>query len=313
MEHFVTLFDSGFLPQGLSLHSSLEKQAEAFTLWVICMDQEAERVLDRLSLPNLKAIPLWEVEKKFPALLEVKPDRSRAEYCWTLTPFSYSAVLEKYPSAKRITYVDADVAFFGPASRLLREMDATECDVLLTDHAYAPEYQQESTSGRFCVQFLPFRTSSKGLEILKWWQDRCIEWCFARFEDGKFGDQKYLDDWDVRWSGHARVLSDVHLTLAPWNAAHLFHRHGNLGIYHFHNLRLYAHRKIRYWHWYFIPSKVKRTFYLPYKAYLEGALRRLKEVEFTPTYPTFTEGWIGSLKTLKRRWKKLDGWGRLEN
>ncbi|MEN9306238.1 MAG: hypothetical protein RL173_170 [Fibrobacterota bacterium] len=313
MEHFVTLFDSGFLPQGLSLYASLENQGEPFTLWVICMDLEAEIILLKLSLPNLIPIALRSVETLFPALLEVKPTRSRAEYCWTLTPFSYAAVLKEDPSATRITYVDADVAFFGPASELLNEMDAQDCDVLLTDHAYAPEYQQESTSGRYCVQFLPFRTTPGGLEVLTWWQDRCIEWCYARFEDGKFGDQKYLDDWTVRWGNRAKVLKDVHLTLAPWNAAHLF-RHGQkLGIYHFHNLRIYAQRKVRFWHWYFIPATVKKTFYVPYKSYLERSLLQLREVSFTPSPPVFTETLIDSLKTLKRRFKRIDGWGRLAN
>ena len=312
MEHFVTLFDSGFLPQGLALYSSLEHQAEPFTLWVICMDLEAENALGRLSLQHLKVIPLQSVESLFPALLSVKLGRTRAEYCWTLTPFSYSAVMNADPSAKRITYVDADVALFGPASNILQEMDATNCDVLLTDHAYAPEYQQESTSGRYCVQFLPFRTNPRGIEILRWWQDRCIEWCFARFEDGKFGDQKYLDDWTTRWGSSARALTDVHLTLAPWNAANLYNPEKKLGIYHFHNLRLYAGGKIRYWHWYYIPGIVKKRFYLAYKILLENAVLRLKESGHFPSYPKYTQSLTDSLKTLKRKINRLDGWGRVK-
>lgn len=37
MEHFVTLFDSKFLPQGLELHKSMERHVPDFVLWIICV------------------------------------------------------------------------------------------------------------------------------------------------------------------------------------------------------------------------------------------------------------------------------------
>jgi hypothetical protein len=72
--------------------------------------------------------------------------------------------------------------------------------VLITDHGYAPEYDQSATSGQYCVQFMTFERDG-GEPVRRWWEERCIEWCYARFEDGKFGDQKYLDDWPYRFKG----------------------------------------------------------------------------------------------------------------
>ena len=41
MEHYVTLFDSLFLPQGLALHASLQQHAGEHRLWVLCVDELA--------------------------------------------------------------------------------------------------------------------------------------------------------------------------------------------------------------------------------------------------------------------------------
>jgi hypothetical protein len=183
--------------------------------------------------------------------------------------------------------------------------------VLLTEHGYAPEYVQDETSGRFCVQFLPIGNTSEGLAILKWWQERCLEWCFARFEDGKFGDQKYLDDWPERWGTSVVVLDDVHLTLAPWNAGHVFEHGRTLGIYHFHNLRLYKGGLTKLWHSYLVPKGVGRKIYGPYLSRLRDAMRSLREIDAPPNLPEGPKGIVEYLRRKRRSWRRTEGWARV--
>lgn len=275
MEHYVTLFDSAFLPQGMALHRSMERWAGPYTLWVLCLDEATHRALNDLHLANVRLIRLADVET--PALRDVKAGRTRAEYCWTLTPFTPRFVFEAEPGAARVTYVDADMWMRKSPAPIFAELEAAGGQVLITEHAYAPEYDQSATSGTYCVQFQTF-TREGGEPVRQWWADRCIEWCFARFEDGKFGDQKYLDDWPDRFPDRVHVLERREWMLAPWNATRF--PHGEAILYHFHGLRLQDGGFISAGADHALPPVVRANLYEPYVADLRAALAALKAVGF---------------------------------
>lgn len=238
MEHYVTLFDSLFLPQGLALHLSMERHVKNYKLWILCVDDDAHTVLTELQLPNVELLHLNKLET--PSLLSVKPARSKGEYCWTLTPFSVKFVFETDQIITRVTYLDADLWFRKSPDAIFKEFDDSGKQVLITDHAYSPEHDQSENSGQYCVQFMTF-TRDGGETVRQWWEDRCIEWCFARVEDGKFGDQKYLDDWPVRFDTKVHVLINKELILAPWNS--LRYPYGNSIAWHFQGLRLIENKQ----------------------------------------------------------------------
>lgn len=273
MEHFVTLFNSLFLPQGLALHMSMERHLRKYVLWILCVDDETHDVLGRLDLPNVRRLKLSDMET--PELLEVKPGRTIGEYCWTLTPFAPRFVFEADPTVPRVTYIDADLWFRKHPKPIFDELEASGKHVLITDHAYAPEYDQSATSGQFCVQFMAF-TRDGGEKVRKWWEERCIEWCFGRFDEGKFGDQKYLDDWKERFGNVVHILQDKELALAPWNA--LRFPYGNAIFYHFHGLRLISENKIEIGN-YFLPNSLRRYVYQVYYQDIRESLDQLKRVD----------------------------------
>lgn len=274
MEHYVTLFDSLFLPQGLALHTSMERHISNYTLWILCVDDKAYEILTTLNLPNVRLLQLSKLETA--ELLRVKPTRSKGEYCWTLTPFSPRFVFEADLAVQRVTYIDADLWFRRNPSIIFREFDQSNKEVLITDHAYAAEYDQSQKSGQYCVQFMTF-TRSGGEYARKWWEDRCIEWCYARSENGKFGDQKYLDDWPDRFSEHVHVLDNKELTLAPWNATRF--PFGNSVFFHFHGLRIVNDQIVNIG-FYNLPAPLIRGVYIPYLVDLKNATKTLEKVGF---------------------------------
>jgi hypothetical protein len=259
VEHFVTLFDSLFLPQGLALHKSMQRHIENFTLWILCVDDEAYDVLTKFGLQNVRLLQLSKLETL--ELLAVKPNRSKGEYCWTLTPFAPRFVFEADKNVMRVTYLDADLWFMKSPKPIFDELDKSGKHVLITDHAYGPEYDQSATSGKYCVQFMTFNRSG-GESVRKWWEEKCVEWCYARFEDGKFGDQKYLDSWPERFPDLVHVLENKELALAPWNATRF--PYGNGVFWHFQGLRLLPKNRLDLGSIYVIPKTTFESIYALY-------------------------------------------------
>jgi len=274
MEHYVTLFDSLFLPQGLTLVRSMDRNLGSFTLWVLCMDDEVFKILEKISHSRIRLLRISALETE--SLLEVKQKRSKGEYCWTLTPFAPGFVFDADQSIRRVTYIDADMWFRKNPLPIFREFEKSGKAVLITDHNYDPHHDQSEISGRFCVQFIIFNRNGTD-EIRKWWSDRCLEWCYAKAHEGKFGDQKYLDDWPILFPDSIHVLNNQEWLLAPWNANRF--PYGNSICWHFHGLRI-GHANFRamkaYLGSYFLPKVVINCIYKPYLADMRISIDLLK-------------------------------------
>lgn len=308
---FCTLFNRNYLSRGLALYESLRRHVDDFRLFVFAFDDDTAEVLDALDLPKLVTIPLTDFEDG--ELLRVKGSRSPVEYCWTSTSSTILYVLEQYDSPL-CTYVDADVYFFADPSPLLQEL--SDDSVLLTEHRYTPRYDRSRESGTYCVQFTAFRNDERGLRALRWWRDSCIEWCYARHEDGKFGDQKYLDDWLDRFEG-VHVLEHPGGGLAPWNVQQydIYERDGSVWcrsrksggefpvvFYHFHALRFLTPARVDFWA-YRLDEDDIHLLYRPYVADLVDQGDRVKAIRpdidphaVGPAVP----GWKAPVHHLKR-------------
>lgn len=274
MEHYVTLFDSLFLPQGLALHMSMERHLKNYQLWILCVDDEVFEVLRKLNLNNVRLLQLSKLETD--ELLKVKTERSKGEYCWTLTPFAPRFVFEDDQSVARVTYLDADLWFRKSPKPIFDELNQSGKHVLITDHGYAPEHDQSLNSGQYCVQFITF-TRLGGELVRRKWELDCLDWCYCQFLPGKFGDQKYLEKWISLYADLVHVLRDKELALAPWNVSRF--PYGHSIFFHFHGLRVAKNKRV-YFGDYEIPDSVIQNVYIPYLKDLKTGCNRLAEVNF---------------------------------
>ena len=211
MLKFCTLFNTTYLSRGLAMYHSLEQHCDDFHLYILAFDRNCFDLLTHMQLRNASIIRLDKFENE--KLLAVKGGRTAGEYCWTCASSSIKYCIETF-ELDHCTYVDADLLFFSDPAALVEEMG--EKSVLITPHRYTPCYDQSTTSGVYCVQFMTFKNTAEGMEVLNWWVDACLDWCFNRCEGNKFGDQKYLDDWTERFMG-VHVLQHLGGGVAPWN------------------------------------------------------------------------------------------------
>jgi hypothetical protein len=277
-ENYVTLFDSFFIPQGLALYKSLEDKTLDYTFWVLCVDDNCLSLLRRLDLPNMRLLDLNALENE--ELLKVKSIRSSKEYCWTLTPWAIQWVFESDDSVGRVTYLDADTYFLNDPIPVLEEFEASGKGFMITDHAYSPDYDQTPTSGRYCVQFVPV-ARGLGEIVLHWWRDRCLEWCYERYERGMFGDQMYFEQMPSLFPELVYIASTDSRFLAPWNAR--YYRYTDAVLYHFQGLRILSPTNVIIQrHGYRIPDPVIQYVYKPYIQTISALLVQYPFISLKP-------------------------------
>lgn len=305
MRHYCTLFDSFYLLKGLTMYRSLEAAKEDFTLYILCFDDKTYDILTALTLEHARLCRLADFENE--ELLQVKETRTKGEYCWTCTPQVLLYFMDEY-KLPGLTYLDADLFFYGGPEVLLDEFEKSGNSVLITEHRYTPVYSHlANTAGIYCVQFITFLNNPRGREVLEWWKERCLEWCFARFEDGKFGDQKYLDNWPAMFR-EIHVLEHLGGGVAPWNIQQYqvapLPSVNDVPVifYHFHDFTIHTDWTFDYGD---LPLSKKVKEYL-YKPYIRALQQNLEEIQ--KIVPSFSAGMVPGatgFKALKKHTIRL--------
>ncbi|MBL7057746.1 glycosyl transferase [Patescibacteria group bacterium] len=303
--NFCTLFDKNYAYRGLAMYFSLAKHCSNFVLWVLCMDGEIYDLLLGMNLPNVFLIKLSDVEDN--ELLAIKKSRSSGEYCWTITSSFMLHIFKTDLRIRSITYLDADLYFFSTPKPIFDEIG--DGSILIVRHNYSKElYYQEERSGIYNVSLVCIKNDKEGRRCLEWWRRQCIKWCYSKHENGKFGDQMYLNDWPTRFKG-VHVLRQKGANLAPWNLNRyivssykdqVFVDEDPLIFFHFHSLKIYGYDNFSlYLNSYLISFFDEKVVYSPYVDHLNAIIKKIRN-----DFPKFTYG-FDNRPTLEIRLKQF--------
>ncbi|MBI2891407.1 MAG: hypothetical protein HYY13_11565 [Nitrospirae bacterium] len=210
--HFCTLFDGPYLARGLVLYNSLCAHAKPFHLWIWCLDDAVKDVLARLNLPDVTLLTTPDLEGREPRLAVARSNRATLEYYFTCKSVLVSSLLGRVPSGQTLTFLDADLCYFSRPEPLYNELGSGS--VGMFGHRYPPG--RPEVTGKYNAGWCTFRNDKIGRLCAEWWMERCLEWCYARVEERRWGDQKYLEEWPQRF-GNVVVLTHKGGNTAPWN------------------------------------------------------------------------------------------------
>lgn len=199
MKHnFCTLLSRDYLHKGLTLYNSLLNYDGHFTLFIFCMEKDSTRILEQIGMKNAVITDMSELEAEDRELLETKDSRSVQEYSWTAKASVMLYVFKHYADIDNIIWLDGDTCFFSDAGPIYREWGSSS--ILLTEEKYTGPYEEKSRIyGKYQLGFMGFRRDETGIACLEQFRSNVLQWCYNRFEEGKWSDQMYAVNWPEKY------------------------------------------------------------------------------------------------------------------
>ena len=283
--NFCTIFNRNYLYKGLTLYYSIIKHCSNFKLWILCLDDTTFTTLRKMNLTNIELVTLNKIEDE--KLLSVKRGRNTGEYSWTCKPVFLLFILKNYPDIEIITYLDADLFFFSSPEPIYKELSNNS--IMITSHRFPPEKKyREKTKGKYNAGLIIFKNNQTTKDCLELWKKKCLEWCFHRYEEGKLGDQMYLEEWSKLFSG-IHDIKQIGVNLGPWSLSQynvkiknnqIFINDEPLILFHFHSSKIISFSKFEPSEDYFnLPTRFKKSIYTPYFGELKKVMEKIKIID----------------------------------
>lgn len=211
---FCTVVDRNYLTRGLALYSSLQRHCPDNHLFILCMDHATREALAGLGIKGVTLVPYEEMADD--RLRRAGQGRNVKELSITCKPAIVRWLLHSHPEIELLHFIDSDLYFFAHPQPMLEELG--EGSIGIAEHRFPRRLEPETSRGCgiYNSGWVCFRRDEQGLLCVEDWYERCLEWCYDRVEDGKYTDQKYLENWPSRFGGVV-VLQHKGVNLAPWN------------------------------------------------------------------------------------------------
>jgi hypothetical protein len=287
MREYCTYFDHRYAARGIAMIRSLRRHEPGARVWVLCLDKKVFALFEAIKEPGVRPVRLAEFEWDDDALIAARKDgRTTMEYYFTCTASLILYVMRAAPNAEWVTYLDGDLWFFAPPECIHDEIG--DASIAIIPHRYPPGYEASRKYGAYNVGWVSFRRTPDGEACLKWWRERCLEWCLDIVDEDndRFADQRYLNRFPKLFAG-VRIVENPGANLAPWNIAGHRVTHDGDGVivdghglvfFHFHGLKRVGSRLFLTSHGHYGAGVDRVTREHVYRPYLRELLKVERQV-----------------------------------
>lgn len=143
------------------------------------------------------------------------------EFSTAIKPFVFEKLMREY-SCDNFFYIDPDMYVYRPLTHVLDLLESK--NVVLTPHVLDKDakndfFELETLgAGVYNLGFIALKNNSEGIAIVKWWQQKLVDYCFFSKREYLFYDQKWMVFLPIYFEG-VSVLQSKAYNIARWNFA----------------------------------------------------------------------------------------------
>lgn len=207
-----TVCNIAYLPKALVLANSLMYYDQK-KLKVVLFDKKQE-----FRHPNEMIEILWVEELGVPNWRQLAFMYDIIEFSTSLKAFIAKQLLQDY---EKVIFLDPDICLYSSVDPILKDLESNP--ILLTPHYTTPQPSTDGESdlammrfGSFNLGFFAVSRSKETLEFLRWWKQRCVDFCFMESQFGLSTDQKWVAIAPCLFES-LKISFNLGYNVAPWN------------------------------------------------------------------------------------------------
>lgn len=208
-----TIVSKNYFAYALTLRNSFLKNHPdgAFHILIVDTKDETFKVDDGVAIT-------WVEDLNIPNFTSYAIRYDILELNTNVKPTFLLMLLEKY---KKVTYIDPDIKIFCPLDIIFDRLN--DHSIVLTPHIVSPIIDSMKPgevdfliNGQFNLGFIGVNDSEQAIEMLRWWQARCLEQGYNEPAQGLFVDQKWINLVPCIFSG-VYIEKSLGCNMAYWN------------------------------------------------------------------------------------------------